>query len=199
MRNILFFLLSGIMLFSCNTIKVTTDVDASIDFTAFKTLEYYGWADNSDKILNSLEKDRIEKAFGTEFQNRGMSLAAKGEGDIIVSLYIVSEKKTETVANTSTTYTGGMGRYGVRGYGGYYGYGPRYGWGGSYASSTTTYSDREYNVGTLIVSVYDAKKKELIWESVGTKTVDDNPKTPDKNIAKAASKIMNEYPVQPSK
>jgi len=199
MKNILSILFIGIMLYSCNTIKVVSDVDSSIDFSTYKTLEYYGWADNSDKILNDLEKKRIENAFGDEFEKRGFSLAEKGEGDMIVSLYIISEIKTETVANTNTTHMGGMGGYGMGGYGGYYGYGPGYGWGGGHSTSTTTYSERDYNVGTLVVSVYDAKKKELIWEAIGTKTIDDDPKSPEENIQKAVAKIMLEYPIQPEK
>lgn len=196
MKNIVLFFLISIALLSCNTIKVVSDRDASVDFSTYTTLEYYGWADNSDKLLNSLDKGRIETAFQNEFSKRGIEVVGKGEGDMIVSLYIISEQKTETVANTNTTYMGGGS---MRGYGGYYGYGPGYGWGGGYAQSTTTYSDRDYTVGTLIVSAYDAKKKALIWEAVGTKTIDNDPKTPEENIQKAVAKIMETYPIQPAK
>ena len=191
------YLLIGIMLYSCNTVKVVSDKDSNTDFANYKTLEYYGWADNSDQILNSLNKNRFEEAFGAEFENRGLKLVEKGAGDMIVSLYIVTEEKTKTVANTSTDYVGGgIGGYG---YGGYYGYGPGYGWGSGFANSTTTYSQYDYNVGTLVVSVYDAKRKELIWEAVGTKTVDDNPKNNESNINAAVAKIMMTYPIQPTK
>ena len=198
MKNLVY-LLIGVLLCSCNTIKVVSDKDSSVDFSTYKTLEYYGWADNSDKILNSLDRNRIEKAFGTEFDNRGLKFVDKGKGDLIVSLYIISEKKSETVANTSTSHMGmGMGG-GMRGYGGFYGYGPNYGWGGGHSFSTTTYSEREYNVGTLIISVYDATKEELIWEAIGTKTVDKDPKSPESNIIAAVAKIMKEYPIEPTK
>jgi hypothetical protein len=199
MKNIVFIFLIGALLYSCNSVKVVSDRDASVDFSAYKTLEYYGWADNSDKILSDLEKKRIETAFGVEFQKRGFTLAQKGEGDMIVSLYVVTERKTETVANTTTNYMGGMGGYGMRGYGGYYGYGPGYGWGGGHSYSTTTVTDRDYTVGTLIISVYDAKKKELIWEAVGKKTIDEDPKSPEENVKKGVAKIMKTYPVQPQK
>ena len=191
------FLLVGIMLYSCNTIKVMSDKDPSTDFSQYKTLEYYGWKDNSDQILTPFDKTRIEKAFGNEFEKRGFSLAEKGSGDIIVSLYVVTEEKTETVANTTTSYAGG----GMRGYGygGYYGYGPGYGWGNGYSNSTTTYSENDYTVGTLVVSAYDAKRKELIWEAVGTKTIDSNSKNNEEKINAAVAKIMLEYPVQPTK
>ncbi len=192
------YLLIGIMLYSCNTVKVVSDKDPSTDFSKYTTLEYYGWSDNSDKILNSFDKTRIEEAFGTEFANRGFKLVEKGAGDMIVSLYIISEAKTETVANTTTNYAGG-GYGGLGGYGGYYGYGPGYGWGSGYSNSTTTYSQHDYNVGTLVVSVYDAKRKELIWEASGTKTVDDNPKNNESNINAAVAKIMMAYPIKPTK
>ena len=39
--------------------------------------------------------------------------------------------------------------------------------------------------------------EELIWEAVGTKTVDDNPRSPEDNINSAVAKIMEKYPVQP--
>jgi len=193
----LVYLVIGIMLYSCSSIKVMSDKDPSTDFSKYKTLEYYGWQDNSDKILTPFDKTRIEKAFGTEFKNRGFNLVEKGAGDIIVSLYVVTEEKTETVANTTTNYAGG----GMRGYGygGYYGYGPGYGWGTGYSNSTTTYSDYDYTVGTLVVSVYDAAQKELKWQAVGTKTIDGNSKNNEAKINAAVAKIMLEYPIAPAK
>ncbi len=189
------YLVIGIMLYSCSSIKVMSDKDPSTDFSKYKTLEYYGWQDNSDKILSPFDKTRMEEAFGTEFKNRGFNLVEKGAGDIIVSLYVVSEQKTGTVANTTTNYAGGMGR----GYGGYYGYGPGYGWGTGYANSTTTYSSYDYTVGTLVVSVYDARQKELIWQAAGTKTIDSNSKNNEAKINAAVAKIMLEYPIAPAK
>lgn len=191
------FLILGIfgllLLNSCATTKVKFDYDKSINFSKFKTFEYYGWAENSDQILNQFDKDRIEKAFNNEFKKRDMKLV-KSNGDLVVSLYIVTEKKKETTA--TTTNMGGM--YGGYGYGyGYYGYGPSYGWGMGH--STTTYNEHEYTEGTLIIDVFDAKAKRLIWESIGTKTVDENPKTRDESIPKSVAAIMKPYPVQPVK
>ena len=189
------FLLLGIalmLLSSCATTKVKFDYDKSIDFTKFKTYEYYGWSENSDKILNQFDKDRIEKAFGQEFKKRDMKFV-ESNGDLVVTLYIVNEKKTETSATTTSM----GGAYGGYGYGGYYGYGPGYGWGMGH--STTTYNTYDYNVGTLIIDVYDAKEKRLIWESIGSKTIDENPQTRDESIPKSVEAIMKPYPVQPIK
>jgi len=195
MKNYLFiFLAAFLFVGGCSSITVVSDYDKTIDFTQFKTFEYYGWADNSDRILTPFDKERIEKAFGDEFRKRGLTYVKEG-GDLVVALYIVTEKKSETTAHTS-----GMGYGG--GYGGYYGYGPGWGWGGGYggmgmASSTTTYSTYDYVVGTLVVDVFDKAGEKLIWESVGSGIVDDNPQTRDDSTPKTVAKIMSPYPVAP--
>lgn len=176
---------------SCDSVKVSADYDKSVDFTKYKTFEYYGWAEESDKILNDLDKQRLESAFGEEFKKRGLSYVESG-GDLVVTLFIVVQQKTEQVAHTSGM-GGGYGGY----YGGYYGYGPGYGWGGGY--STTTVSEYDYMVGTLVCDVFDKSKETLIWEGIGSGTVDDNPKSRDKNIPRSVAKIMYKYPVKPIK
>ena len=98
--SISFLLVSG-----CSSIKVISDKDSTVDFSQFKTFEYFGWADESDKILNRFDKERIEKAFGIEFGKRGLTYVDSG-GDVIVTLFIVAEQKTKTTA--TTTGRGGM-------------------------------------------------------------------------------------------
>jgi len=185
---VLVIIVAGLMAGSCSSLKVTSDLDSTVDFSKHKDLEYWGWAEDSDEILNRFDKERIEEAFGGEFRKRGIEPVEKGEGDIIVSLFIVTEQKTQTTANT--TNMGG-------GYGGYYGYGPGYGWGGGH--STTTFSEYDYVVGTLIISVYDATDKQLIWESVGKGEINENPKKREEGIIRAAAKMMAPYPVAPMK
>lgn len=188
MKKILFALSAFVLLSACSGIKVVTDYDKTVDFSQYKTYEYYGWAEESDKIMNRFDKERIEQSFGEEFTKRGLEYVEEG-GDMVVVLFIVVEQKTQKTANT--THMGGYGGY----YGGYYGYGPGYGWGPNY--STTTITEYDYQVGTLVIDVFDANKQKLIWEGVGTKTIDDNPQTREKNIPKAVKAIMNQYPVQP--
>jgi len=178
-------ILIGLVITSCSTLSVTSDYDKSVDFTKYKTFEYYGWAKESDKILNDLDKRRIEQAFSDEFKRRGMTYVKSG-GDLVVTLFIVVEKKKQQTAHTS--HVGGY-------YGSYDGYGP--GWGISPGFSTTTISEYEYKVGTLVCDVFDKQKEQLIWEGIGSGTVDDNPNTRDEKIPQAVAKIMAQYPVQP--
>lgn len=189
-RNIFAFLVAALVLSGCSGIKVISDFDPTVDFTQYKTFEYYGWIEESDKILNDFDKGRIENAFAAEFKARGLELVEEG-GDLVVGLFVVTEQKTQTTAHT--TQMGGMG--GMGGYGGYYGQGPGWGWGGGH--STTTYSEYDYVQGTLVCDIYDKAMEKLVWEGIGTKSVDENPQNRDQSIPAAVKMIMAKYPVQP--
>jgi len=177
---------------SCSSISVTSDYDKTVDFSKFKTYSYHGWAKDSEKIISPFDKERIENAFKTEFDKRGLKYVKEG-GELVVALFIATKEKTEQVANTTN-----LGGYAGWGYGGYYGYGPGWGWGAPMmGTSVTTISNYNYTVGTLVCDVFDAAEKKLIWEGVGKSTVDTNPETREKNIPKAVSAIMAQYPVKP--
>ena len=185
MRRIYLLLLAGLTLGACSGLRVYSDIDRTVDFSQYNTLEFHGWSDNSDQIMNRFDRERIEMAFGNEFRSRGTEVVEQGEGDLIVALYIVTE---QNVDRSATTYHHG-------GYGRYYGYGPGYGWGGGH--STTHINAYEYTTGTLVVSVFDAQRQELIWEGIGTGTVDENPQNRERHIPRAVARIMQEYPVAP--
>jgi hypothetical protein len=191
MKNLIIAVLAVIAVSSCSSIKITSDKDGSVDFDQHKTLSYYGWQEESDKILNRFEKERIEKAFGEEFRKRGFTLVERN-GDIIVSLFIVVDQKRGTTAYTN--HYGGGGPYGY--YGGY-GYGAGWGWGMGYSS--TSYQEYEYNVGTLVCDVFDSKTKKLIWQGVVSGEIDENPKTRERNTPRVVKELMKRYPKQPLK
>lgn len=186
MKKLLLYSITLALFASCSSVKFTSDYDGDIDFTQHKTLSYYGWTEESDKILNKFEKERIEKAFGDEFEKRGITYAER-DGDIIVSLFIVVDQK-----KGATAYTNHYGGGGPYGYGGY-GYGAGWGWGMGY--STTSYNEYDYYVGTLVCDVFDSKTKKLIWQGVVTGEIDDNPKTREKNTPRVVKELMKRYPV----
>lgn len=166
---------------ACSTIKVSADFDNSIDFAKYKTYFYLGWSKNSSELLNDLDKKRIESAFNNAFQTRGMTYVKTG-GDIEVSLYLVTDKKTAMTAYTD--YYGGYGGYS---------FGHSWGWGRGFA--TTTYHQYDYTVGTLVCDVIDHENKNLMWQGVGSGTVSEASAGRKEKIAAAVNKIMALYPV----
>ena len=181
--RILFSLILAFSLFGCSSTKITSDFDKDADFTKYKDFSYLGWAKDSDQMLNDLDKQRIETAFANEFTKRGIKFVDQSEADAMVSLFIVVDQKTSTTAYTD--HYGGMG--------GGYGYGyPGWGWGGG--MSTTRYQEHDYLVGTLVVDVFDAEQKKLVWQGVGSGTVNENTKNREDRINKVARAIMDKYP-----
>lgn len=172
--------------------QVTSDYDNTVDFTKFKTIKFLGWQGNSDQLINDLDKNRILDSFGKEFGMRNLTIVEQG-GELAVTLYLVIDQKTSKTAYTN--YNGGMGYGGRWGYG----YGMGYGAGMGMGSATTTYSENDYEVGTFVVSVYDGESKNLIWQGISTKTINENPKKREKTIPKGVKKLMKKYPVQPPK
>jgi hypothetical protein len=171
-------------LYGCSDTGITADYDKTVDFTKYKTLSYYGWAKDSDQILNNFDKERIEGAFATEFMKRGIELKQTG-GDIVVSLFIVIDAK-----KGATAYTTHMG-------GGGYGYGAGWGWGMGHSS--TSYNEYDYYVGTLVCDVFDSESKKLVWQGVISGEIDDNPNSRERNIPRVVQELMKKYPVKPIK
>jgi hypothetical protein len=50
-----------------------------------------------------------------------------------------------------------------------------------------------------MIEMFDRIDKKLIWQAMGTKTIDDDPQKRQKQIPKLVKAIMKEYPVQPMK
>lgn len=167
--------------------QVTTDYDRSVDFTKYKTFSFAGWQKDSDKALNDLDKTRLQNAFKTEFTRRNLKIV-EDNADALVSLFLVIDNKTSTTAYTD--FNGGMGMGVGRGWG--------MGVGGiGLGSATTTYSEDDYEEGTLVVDVYDASTKKLIWQGSSQSTVKDKASKREKTIPKKVKKLMNKYPVEP--
>jgi len=170
---------------ACSSTKITSDYDNEADFTKYQDFHYLGWAEHSDQILNDLDKARIESAFADEFARRGIKFVDQSEADATVSLFLVVDQKTSTTAYTD--YYGGMG----------YGYGyPAWGWGGG--MGTTRYQEYDYLDGTLVVDVFDAGTKKLVWQGVASGTINENTKSREERIKRVAAQIMDQYPVEPT-
>ncbi len=176
---------SGLILFNCSGIKVTTDYDKSTDFRQYKTYSFLGWQNDSDKILNDFDKKRFRDAFKEEFKKRNLQYVEEG-GDMTISLFIVVIKETSVTAYNN--YYGGYGRR-YRRYG--------HGWGGSL--STTHYSKNDYLKGTLVMDVFDEKSGNAIWQGVASGTVQEKPEKREKSIPKTLAALMKKFPISPQK
>ena len=179
--NTIFSIALGLLILSCSSVKVTTDSEKTTDFSKYKTFSFLGWQDDSNKIMNDIDKKRMRDAFKAEFQERGLELVEEG-GDMSISLFIITNMETSVTAYTNYYGGGGRGRY--RGYGG--------------GRASTSYSENSYVKGTLIMDVFDEVSATMIWHGVAAGSIQEKPEKREKSIPKTVAALMKKFPVDAS-
>ena len=157
---------------SAQDVKVDFDKDAN--FGALKTFTV--------KLGTSWNNPLSEKRVLAEIQQ---GLTEKGwtatTDDAKADAVVVLHGATEKQKSLNTFYSGGYGGYGWRG-----------GWGGGMSSSTTTVD--EYTVGTLVVDIFDAKTKALVYRGTASDEISNKPEKNAKKLAKASDKLFKDFP-----
>jgi len=180
-----------IVVSSCSSIQVTADYDKKADFNTYKTFAFFKTGIDKAEI-NDIDKRRILRAIESELLEKGLT---KSENpDLLISLFTKSQQRVDVYNNAW-----GMGAWGWGGFGpgwGWGGYGPGWGWGWGWnnqpAVSTTT-------EGTLFIDLIDTKKKELIWQGMGTGYLSRKVEKKEERIKEFVSTIMQKYPPELSK
>jgi hypothetical protein len=148
---------------------VNTDWDQSLDFAVYRT---YSWAEL--KTPNSLWSKRIVAAIDQALQSKGWVPRAEGADVSIVALGTSSEKRT-----LETFYSGMGGGWGWRRFG---------------ATGTATTKVETNKVGTLIVDLFDANTKSLIWRGTATGTLSENPEKNVNKLNDAVKDMFKKFP-----
>lgn len=167
-KNILL-ILSIVLLSSCNTIKVATDYDTKVDFNQYKTFAFYKPAIDKAKI-SDLDKKRILKAIEEELLLKGFTKSKNP--DILVGIFTKSREKVNVNVN--------------RGFG--------WGW-NPYRGINNNMTVNQYTEGTLFVDFIDAKKKELVWQGIGTGALRDKSREKrEERIKEFVKEIISKFP-----
>ncbi len=164
--------LIGLVLFLANALfaqEVKTDYDRAANFSQCKT---YSW--EKVQTPDPLWVDRIKAAVNTVLAAKGWTQAESG-GDI--SIIAMEINRNHQTLNTFYDDFGGGWRW--RGFGGF-------------GESTTT--SETYTVGTLVVDLFDAKTKMLVWRSVSSDMLSDKSDKNIKNLDKGVQKMFQHFP-----
>jgi hypothetical protein len=145
-----------------------------VNFAQFKT---YRWvtvegASKPDQITDQ----QIVQAFDAQLAAKGLTKATGETAD----LFIAYQAALDQEKRLDTYTTGGMG------WGWGYGYPGGMGMGSSTTTSTTI------QIGTITLDIYSAAAKQLVWRGIASKTIDvkAKPEKRQKNLAKAAEKML---------
>src|SRR5713226_7512450 len=151
--------------------QVKTDFDHQANFSRYKT---YSWQEI--KPANSLWDARIKNAVDAQLASKGWTQVDNG-GDVA----IVAIKTTQTQRTLQTFYDGMGGGWGWRRFGG-----------GGFGEATTT--EQDYKDGTLVVDLFDAKTKQLIWRGSTEDMLSNKAEKNEKNLDKGVAKMFKKFP-----
>jgi len=164
-------LLALFILTSCSSIKVNSDYDKTVDFSAYKTYAFY--KTGIDKVeISDLDKKRILRSIDTEMLAKGFTKSETP--DLLINI----NTKVEKNINVNQFYSG-------------WGYGWGWGWNPYWGANTSVYTS---NDGILTIDLIDAKKKELIWQGEGQGFLTTDTHKKDEVIHEFVVKILAQYP-----
>jgi len=152
---------------------VKTDYDKAANFGAIKTFSLKlgtGWG-------NQIGEKRVTEEITEALTAKGWKVVPEAEANAQVVLH----GATETKRSLNTFYSG-MGGYGYRG------------WGGMGGTGTATTTESQYTVGTLVVDIFDAKAKNLLWRGVAQDELSDKTDKNIKKLGKASDKLFKDFP-----
>jgi hypothetical protein len=148
--------------------NVTTDYAKDANFGQYKT---FMWI-KEPKTTNPLVRQRVMEDVNSELTAKGLKLATS-DADLAVAAHAATQQE-----RTLETF--------------YNGFGDGWRWGGGFGSATTTVNT--YEVGTLVVDIFDARTKEALWRGSSSKTLSDNPQKNAANLDKAVARMFKNFP-----
>ena len=180
-------LIFGLFLMGCAKmpVDVSTDFDKSANFSRYTTFKWYqdtpSARRDSTRTYDTFLDRRMRSAVESNLTTKGMRLVATNP-----DLLVAYDVKVVTRQEVRPDYTYAPGYYG---YGWWYGY--RYNYGYS-RFAAPMYID-QYQDGTVIIDLIDAKDNELVWRGWGRMEVG-SANVSETEINRIVGKILSEYP-----
>lgn len=169
MRAAHFALTITLLLSACsNTPTVTTDHNPAASFSSYRT---YMWISKPDNMAPLMQQRMVEsvdeqlsKLGWTQSTNADVAIAAQA---------VLSQKQTLDTMYSGPAYRG-------------------WGWSSWGGSSTTTV--RTYNIGTLVIDMFDTKTRQGIWRGTASGTLSDSPETRSGKVQAGVEKMFATFP-----
>jgi len=130
----------------------------------FATYKTYAWTPGTASAI-SLTEQRIHDGVNAQLQAKGMT-QVNSNPNVFVATHVTTHTVPQVIAD---------------------GFGP-WGFGGGMATVQT------YTEGSLIVDLYDATTRKMVWRGVATATVSSKPEKNAEKIDKSLAKMFARYP-----
>jgi len=157
-------------------LATTIDYDGKVDFTRYKT---YSWGTNTSSG-NAAADTRIVETIDQHLQAAGWKKVEAGQGEVVVAAHATVRQDTSVDA----FYTG---------------WGPGWGWTATnVGAGVGTVVQQKVRVGTLVVDMFDASRKALIWRATAEGALSTKPEENMVRIEKVVTRIFKKFPPVPS-
>ena len=173
----------GATTLACSGMQVRTDFDPAADFSQYGT--FFVLEEAGDATAPGFWDARIKTAIARTLTAKGWRRVDSPEqADVAVGYQLTTEERS-----SYQTVSTGWGGYG-------YGWGDWYGppMGGMRTSSTT---ERRYEVGTLIVAMFDVERKQMVYSSTASGEIDERQQTPEQaqaDVNGIVDKMLEDFP-----
>ena len=148
--------------------EVKINYDHGADFSRYKT---FSW--EKVQIANPVWAERIKGAIAADLTAKEGWRPVESGGDIAVVALEIDE--THQTLNTYYDAFGGI-----------------WSWKGGYTDFTTTTDT--YRVGSLVVDLFDAHTKKLVWRGSSSKTLSNKSDKNFKDLDKGVQKMFEHFP-----
>jgi hypothetical protein len=145
--------------------QVSVNYNHSQSFASYHT---YAWAsDNANQVQNSILAQVAMQDIDTALQSKGWQKVQEGQDpDILLTASGGLKQQTSYSA------------WGMRGIG----------------SGMGGITPQQNVIGTLVVDLYDAKSKSLVWRGIAQNTLDNNGNKNQQIVQKAVTKMFKQWP-----
>ena len=145
--------------------QVSVNYNHNASFTQYHT---YAWgSDDKNKIQNSILAQVAQQDIEAAMQQKGLQKVQESQNPDLVLTANGGERE-------QTSYNA----WGMRGIGG--------GMGGI--------TPQQNVEGSMVISLYDVKQKELVWRGISENTLGNNGNKNQKNVEKAVQKMFKQWP-----
>jgi Domain of unknown function (DUF4136) len=190
MKNGLRLLLAGTLLLGSSLVaradNVRTDYNHQANFSQYHTY-CWGKVQTTDPFFAS----RIQQAVDKQLQSKGWQLTTTG-----CSVTVFATDNLHNQKETQTMYDGLGG-----GWGGGWGWGG-WGWRGGWADpgfGTATTTTTNQPVSNLVIDLFDASNKSLLWRGLATANLSNNASRNTNSLNNDVAKMFKGFPPKPGK
>ncbi len=162
-----------LLLSACASVDVHTDYDNSVDFSQFTTYFWKKLPESSNSLMNA----RIVSAVDGQLFAKGWRKVPEIQAQTALAgiVTVQDNQRVDTFHNNwGPSWNGGWGAGGIHG--------------------MSTSQVVNYQIGTLIIDLYDTKSKNAIWRGTATDVLSNNPSVMQRSLNNGVQRMFANFP-----